>query len=313
MFSNLQKSHMPFIAYGKSPEFIPKAICCLWVNNKWKLHHFENGEWKRINTGLPEDATECSPTAEYIDGKWKISFIAGGFEPDKKFYLYRIADLENPISEKVLQADVGFIWKNKIISAKRNSEIFINDSKQSISLRIPNVQWLYRISYNPDNPQEFLISGQLNTGKLFSWICNPTAKYLQEICNNDEVAYKLAISHGRCFYAKRGNGFEDRTIVEAENLQKRDLDFEENIAITLKVQSPSNLKMLQNFTSATFRWAKSGFRIADDETLEKRKAICDSCKYWSPTSRMGMGKCLKCGCSSLKLKFKTEKCPIGKW
>ena len=188
-----------------------------------------------------------------------------------------------------------------------------NESIQDFLKMQQNVQWLYRISYNPNNPQEFLISGQLNTGKLFSWICNPTAKYLQEICNNDEVAYKLTISHGRCFYAKRGNGFEDRTIVEAENLQKRVLDFAENVVMTFGVQSPSNLKMLQNFTNASFRWAKSGFKIADDETLEKRKAICDSCKYWSPTSRMGMGKCLKYGCSSLKLKFETEKCPIGKW
>ena len=313
MFSNLQKSHMPFIAHGKVPEFKPKAFCCLWVNGKWKLHHLENDEWKRVNTGLPDDATECSPTAEYIDGKWKISFIAGGFEADRSFYLYRVSDLDNPTSEKVVQADVGYIWKNKIVSAKRNGTIDIYEPRQPISLNLPNVEYLYRISYNPNNPQELLISGKLKTGELFSWICNPTAKYLQEICNGNEVAYKMAISKGKYYYAKRNDGFEDRTIVEAENLQKRDLDFEENIAITLNVQSPSNLKMLQNFTSATFRWAKSGFRIADDETLEKRKAICDSCKYWSPTSRMGMGKCLKCGCSSLKLKFKTEKCPIGKW
>lgn len=221
--------------------------------------------------------------------------------------------MENPISEKVLQADVGFIWKNKIVSAKRNSEIIINDSKQSTSLRLPNVQWLYRISYNPDIPQELLISGQLNTGELFSWICNTTAKYLQEICNGNEVAYKMAISKGKYYYARRNDCFEDRTIIEAENLQKRVLNFEENVVITLGVQSPSNLKMLQNFTRASFRWVKSGFKIADEETFGRRKSICDSCQYWNAKARMGMGKCLKCGCSSFKLKLETEKCPIGKW
>lgn len=28
---------------------------------------------------------------------------------------------------------------------------------------------------------------------------------------------------------------------------------------------------------------------------------------------MGLGKCLKCGCSSAKLKLASEECPIGKW
>lgn len=58
-------SHMPFIAYGEAPYFEPKAFCCLMLNGKWKLHHFYNGKWERVNTGLPDDATECSPTAEW--------------------------------------------------------------------------------------------------------------------------------------------------------------------------------------------------------------------------------------------------------
>ena len=71
--------------------------------------------------------------------------------------------------------------------------------------------------------------------------------------------------------------------------------------------------MLQNFTNATFRWASAGFKIADDETLAKRQAICDTCQYWKASARLGMGKCLKCGCSLAKLKLASEKCPIEKW
>jgi len=73
------------------------------------------------------------------------------------------------------------------------------------------------------------------------------------------------------------------------------------------------LKMLQNFTSATFRWASAGFKIADDETLAKRQAFCDTCQYWKASARLGMGKCLKYGCSLAKLKLASEECPIGKW
>ena len=57
----------------------------------------------------------------------------------------------------------------------------------------------------------------------------------------------------------------------------------------------------------------AGFKIADDETLAKRQAICDTCQYWKASARLGMGKCLKCGCSLAKLKLASEECPIGKW
>jgi len=69
------------------------------------------------------------------------------------------------------------------------------------------------------------------------------------------------------------------------------------------------LKMLQNFTSATFHWASAGFKITDDETLAKRQAFCDTCQYWKASARLGMGKCLKCGCSLAKLKLASEKMP----
>ena len=68
-------SHMPFVAYGSSPEFKAEQFCCLQVGGKWKLHHFDGENWKRINTWLPNDSTECSPTAEFIDGKWQIAPI----------------------------------------------------------------------------------------------------------------------------------------------------------------------------------------------------------------------------------------------
>ena len=43
---------------------------------------------------------------------------------------------------------------------------------------------------------------------------------------------------------------------------------------------------------------------------EERKKLCKSCEnYFIPT-----GQCKKCLCFiALKIKFKNEKCPIGKW
>ena len=169
-------SHMPFIAYGKAPYFEPKAFCCLMLNGKWKLHHFYNGKWERVNTGLPDDATECSPTAEWKGDKWHLSFIAGGFGDDRRYYLYRIDDLDNPIAEKVCLADVGFIWKNQIVYATRGGELSISGVRGTKNFHFNDVEWLYRVSYNPENPHELLISGQKKGGYIFSWIFNPSKK-----------------------------------------------------------------------------------------------------------------------------------------
>lgn len=203
-FTENTKSHMPFIAVGSSPEFAPKQFCCIMVNNRWKLHHFENDKWKRINTGLPKDATECSPSVEFkrsaneisaeaerpagrdgakhasqIDnGKWSLSFVAGGYESDRRFYLYRIADLENPILEKIVSADVGFVFKNRIVYGGRTGELFIAEEKNLRKLKFIGVEYLYRVSYKPDNPNELLISGQWESGELFSLVCNINVKTL---------------------------------------------------------------------------------------------------------------------------------------
>jgi len=313
-FNEDTKSHMPFVAYGNAPKFAPKAFCCLMVNGKWKLHHFDEGEWKRIPTGLPDDATECSPTAEFVNEKWQVSFVAGGFESDRRFYLYKIDGIGST-PEKVIPADVGFIWKNRIIYGNRLGELFIADGNKTQKLTFTDVEYLYRVSYNPDNPQELLISGQDKNGELFSWICNITARTLQSLCIDCNPAYKAALFGDKCYYTYRNDTdyFEDRHILESTDFTRKNLDFTTVVKVETIASEPSTLEMLQHFTSASFKWAKSGFKFADESTLSHRREICLKCEFWKPNARMGMGKCLKCGCTSMKLKFATEKCPTGKW
>ena len=304
---------MPFVAHGAQVDFAPKLFCCLKIGGKWKLHHCEDGLWKRVDTGLPEDATECSPTAQFADGRWKISFIAGGHEKDRRFYLYKIDGIGN-VPEKVVAADVGFVFKNRIVYGGRSGGLYIVSDGNIQKLTFIDAEYLYRVSYNPDNPSEWLISGQTKSGAVFSRVCNVFAGTLQSLCVNGEPAYKAALFNGRCFYAKRGeNGFEDRRIVEAVEFTKTDLEFEKSAILETLDTLPTTFQMFQKFTKATYNWAKSGFKLADDAELARRKSICNSCKFWYPTARMELGKCLKCGCSSAKLKLASEKCPIGKW
>jgi hypothetical protein len=63
---------MPFAAYDGNGS--PQEFCCIQRDGLWKLHWLKGGKWKRIQTGLPDDATECGPTAEFEDGMWKLSF-----------------------------------------------------------------------------------------------------------------------------------------------------------------------------------------------------------------------------------------------
>jgi predicted Zn-ribbon and HTH transcriptional regulator len=62
-----------------------------------------------------------------------------------------------------------------------------------------------------------------------------------------------------------------------------------------------------------FDWAKAGFQLAPSEVYASRLDTCKTCDSWSNNAFLGAGSCAKCGCSGVKLKLATSKCPIGKW
>lgn len=73
-------------------------------------------------------------------------------------------------------------------------------------------------------------------------------------------------------------------------------------------------EMGMSLLQSSISWAKSGFRVVDDEILNKRKEICKNCEFWDRGAFNYTGKCKKCGCSTwAKLRMESEKCPINKW
>lgn len=78
---------------------------------------------------------------------------------------------------------------------------------------------------------------------------------------------------------------------------------------------PSVAKMAGNFAKATARHLSTGAVHVPKEIEEMRGDICRECPYWDAGARLGLGKCLhpKCGCTSVKWKWASESCPIGKW
>lgn len=228
-FNDSRYTHMPFACLDENGN--PKEFCCILTGGAWKLHHFTGKRWKRIRTGLPDDAFECGPCAEFEDGIWKISFVAGGAKSDRKFKLYRMPGFD---AEPMVQvaADVGFVWKDRVVHAGRRGPITIIELGRTVTLTLNGVEFLYRVSYDPFQPNRLLISGQFPGGEIFSWAYQPGMKILKAVVADGVPAYKCAFYEGNCYYAKREAGFEERYIVKAESLELNVLPSEEHIVET---------------------------------------------------------------------------------
>ncbi len=226
-------SHMPFAAPDPKNGFAPREFCCLAVNGKWKIHQFANGVWSRIPTGLPEDATECSPAAECIGGTWRMTFVAGGAETDRLFRLYHICDLDGGAPPVVLRpADVGFLQKNTLVHATRHGPLFIVKPQRTLKVSFRDAKYLYRVTYDPFCPKRLFVSGQTVSGEIFSRIYLTGNNELYGLEADGVPAYKAFFWHDRCFHAERiGAGFEDRRIAEAEHVRITRLDEGELVCV----------------------------------------------------------------------------------
>lgn len=212
---------MPFAAFGGDGR--PQEFCCINLDGLWKLHWRRGGKWRRIQTGLPDDATECGPTAEWEDGMWKVSYIAGGWKGDRRFRLYRMYGTgTQPMAQGF--ADVGCVRKDAVAMAGRRGPIVIRGSERIVTLSIPEAEYLYRLSYDPRRPNRLLISGQFRGGGIFSWAYAPGTGELLSVADSGVPAYKCALWDGDCYYAERIAGFEERRIVRAEHLEFTPLD-----------------------------------------------------------------------------------------
>ena len=100
----------------------------------------------------------------------------------------------------------------------------LKDSERTVTLEIPEAEYLYRLSYDPRRPNRLLISGQFRGGGIFSWAYAPGTGELLSVADSGVPAYKCALWDGDCYYAERIAGFEERRIVRAEHLEFTPLD-----------------------------------------------------------------------------------------
>ena len=99
-----------------------------------------------------------------------------------------------------------------------------------LTLNFHDVDYLYRVSFDPFQPNRLLISGQYPNGEIFSWTYKPGMKQLMSVLADGVAAYKCAMYNGECYYAERMKGFEDRRIRKAKSLDFTNLPAEKYIS-----------------------------------------------------------------------------------
>ena len=212
----MNNTHMPFLSRYGAEEI---SLCCRKVNGFWKLHQKIGDDWVRLNTQRQDDATECSPTAEYQDGKWHISFIAGGAEGDRLFRLYTYVD--GVVTMVKEPAYVGFVNHKMLVHGGREKQFTIELAGGAIKkiFNSPGLEELFRVSYDAERPYRLLISGRYHEA-VCSWIYDLSNDGLYDVEADGTAAYKCTFFSGKCYYAKQvGAGFEDREVVEAQELK----------------------------------------------------------------------------------------------
>ena len=212
----MTNTHMPFMAKHGTDTI---SLCCRKVNGFWKLHQKVNDEWVQLNTLRPADATECSPTAEYIQGQWHISFIAGGAEGDRLFRLYKYVN--GVVTVEKEPAYVGFVNHKMLVHGGRERSFTIEMANGAIKkiFESEHLEELFRVSYDAARPHRLLISGRYN-GAVCSWIYDLSSDDLYDVEADGVPAYKCAFYNDKCYYAlQTGEGFEDREVVEAQDVK----------------------------------------------------------------------------------------------
>lgn len=208
-FSDNTYSHMPFVYKGIQ-------LCTLRINNKWKIHYNKDGEWKRLSTTLPADATECSPGMVKIGNKDVVYFIGGGCDEHPHFNLYAKYDFDEPMF-RVTTARVGCMTPKYLVYGYGKRFITLLGSIRE-TLELPKHFMVYRITYNVTKPTELILSTRKDDTDYILTYDIETGD-INSLTLPDDVPYKACFYDGKCYYAHRLGKFEERIIKETQDFK----------------------------------------------------------------------------------------------
>ena len=209
------KTHMPFATYDDG---IRREFGCVMIRDKWKIHELVDGEWKRITTGLPEDATECSPFAWYnADGSFHLTFVGGASVFSLPFKLYEMSFANGEVHE-IVRASVGYHWKNTTVHGDGSNEFDAESDGERRHFTLKGVSYIYRIIPDARNSRTILASCQLENEEIHTYAIDEFTGECNELMADGQPTYKPCLLDGTCAYAvKCGEDFEDREIKVTED------------------------------------------------------------------------------------------------
>ena len=215
------RTHMPFAVHddGRLREF-----GCVMANGKWKVHELVDGEWNRIDTGLPEDATECSPYAWWdgVENKLTITFVGGASAFSLPFRLY---EGESGDFHEVTRASVGFCWKGMVVHGDGSNEFDVETEDLRRHVTLNGVLYIYRLSLDETNPTRILASCKLDNDEIKTYAISHQYGTCDELIADGHPTYKPCLCEGHCAYAtKTGDDFEDREIVVTDDWRLEHVD-----------------------------------------------------------------------------------------
>lgn len=224
----VKNTHMPFLTIDENGEYV-LFFCSGRIDEAdsktfkrlWKLWCITGSRMWQIETGLPDNITECSPTAWYDGENWNISFIAGDEILGHRSQLYQMKGKTLDtlgLAISIEFTDCGFVAKSRRVHGSVLNLIHIYDRNQGkFDLELPGA-WIGRISYQADKLDRILIGGQWQMERysftleydLFS------GKQSFLLCDN-KPAYKPTIYGGTVLHVRcNGRYPDDRQIKVAK-------------------------------------------------------------------------------------------------
>lgn len=203
------RTHMPFAVHDGDRL---REFGCVMVHGLWQVHELVDGEWIRIDTGLPEDSTECSPFAwwDAVENRFTLTFIGGA----SRFSLpYRLYSGEGGNFCAVTRAAVGFCWKGMVVHGDGSNEFDIDTEGMRRHVTMSNVSYVYRLSLDGTAPTRVLATCKLEDDSITTYAIDYLHGTCEELIADGKQVYKPCLCDGLCAYAvKCGEDFEDREI-----------------------------------------------------------------------------------------------------
>ena len=212
---------MPFLTYSLSGERV-LFFCQTDDLRRWKIFVSVNdGEPRRIETGLSDETVECSPAAWQDETGWHLTFIAGGTSDNPLYHLYRMDgesfdSLSRPVA--IRPAKTGFIYLDRLVIGALQDVVHVHDPEGDQTIELPGA-YIYRVSYRADQTDILLVTGQWIGEEDVFTIEYDLLTGEQRLIECDGVAaYKPTIYGDEILYAERtGDHFEERRIRKSQH------------------------------------------------------------------------------------------------